>query len=181
MFVRDEECCLRCNDTTFSANILYSSTNGVFLQSLNDKKLCFWENVIKLSLSLSSGATTKASNEWTSVCRQISNFSVEPTHSPRFGWSCYPRQQSDVFSKPFGIILHSQPRLTLCLGYPLPIAALSGLPERNKVPHRGSGDESRSRTVYAKLESNSEPKRARVCQKVAVRASESQSGSHREP
>ena len=49
------------------------------------------------------------------------------------------------------------------------------------MPHRGSGDESRSRTVYAKLESNSEPKRARVCQKVAVRASECQSGSHREP
>ena len=31
-----------------------------------------------------------------------------------------------------------------------------------------------------KLESNSEPERARVCQRVAVRASESQSGSHRE-
>ena len=43
------------------------------------------------------------------------------------------------------------------------------------------GPESRSRTVYAKLESNSEPDRARVCQRVAVRASESQSGSHREP
>ena len=43
------------------------------------------------------------------------------------------------------------------------------------------GPESRSRTVYAKLESNSEPERARVCQRVAVRASESQSGSHREP
>ena len=42
------------------------------------------------------------------------------------------------------------------------------------------GPESRSRTVYAKLESNSEPERARVCQRVAVRASESQSGSHRE-
>ena len=40
---------------------------------------------------------------------------------------------------------------------------------------------SRSRAVYAKLESNSEPERARVCQRVAVRASESQSGSHREP
>ena len=35
--------------------------------------------------------------------------------------------------------------------------------------------------VYAKLESNSEPERARVCQRVAVRASERQSGSHREP
>ena len=35
--------------------------------------------------------------------------------------------------------------------------------------------------IYAKLESNSEPERARVCQRVAVRASESQSGSHREP
>ena len=45
----------------------------------------------------------------------------------------------------------------------------------------GSGAESRSRTVYAKLESNSEPERAKVCQRVAVRASESQSGSHREP
>ena len=44
-----------------------------------------------------------------------------------------------------------------------------------------SGAESRSRTVYAKLESNSEPEWARVCQRVAVRASESQSGSHREP
>ena len=43
------------------------------------------------------------------------------------------------------------------------------------------GPESRSRTVNAKLESNSEPERARVCQRVAVRASESQSGSHREP
>ena len=39
----------------------------------------------------------------------------------------------------------------------------------------------RSRAVYAKLESNSEPERARVCQRVTVRASESQSGSHREP
>ena len=37
------------------------------------------------------------------------------------------------------------------------------------------------RAVYAKLESNCEPERARVCQRVAVRASESQSGSHREP
>ena len=35
--------------------------------------------------------------------------------------------------------------------------------------------------IYAKLESNSEPERARVCQRVAVRASESQNGSHREP
>ena len=43
------------------------------------------------------------------------------------------------------------------------------------------GPVSRSRAVYAKLESNSEPERARVCQRVAVRASESQSGSHREP
>ena len=43
---------------------------------------------------------------------------------------------------------------------------------------------SRLRAVYAKLESNSEPERARVCQRVAVRASEGQSGvteSHREP
>ena len=39
----------------------------------------------------------------------------------------------------------------------------------------------RSRAVYAKLESHSELERARVCQRVAVRASESQSGSHREP
>ena len=38
---------------------------------------------------------------------------------------------------------------------------------------------SRSRAVYAKLESNSDPERARVCQRVAVRASESQSGSQR--
>ena len=36
---------------------------------------------------------------------------------------------------------------------------------------------SQSRAVYAKLESNSEPERARVCQRGAVRASESQSGS----
>ena len=43
------------------------------------------------------------------------------------------------------------------------------------------GPVSRSRAVYAKLESNSKPERARVCQRVAVRASESQSGSHREP
>ena len=54
-------------------------------------------------------------------------------------------------------------------------------PEQEKVRQHGIGAESRSRTVYAKLESNSEPARARVCQKVAVRASESQSGSHREP
>ena len=40
---------------------------------------------------------------------------------------------------------------------------------------------SRSRAVYAKLESNSELERARVCQRVAVRASEGQSVSHREP
>ena len=39
---------------------------------------------------------------------------------------------------------------------------------------------SQSRAVYAKLESNSKPERDRVCQRVAVRASESQSGSHRE-
>ena len=39
---------------------------------------------------------------------------------------------------------------------------------------------SRSRAVYAKFENNSELERARVCQRVAVRASESQSGSHRE-
>ena len=44
-----------------------------------------------------------------------------------------------------------------------------------KVRHRGIGDESRLRAVYANLESNSEPERARVCQRVAVRASESQS------
>ena len=37
------------------------------------------------------------------------------------------------------------------------------------------------RAVYVKLESNSEPERARVCQRVAVKASESQSGSYREP
>ena len=53
--------------------------------------------------------------------------------------------------------------------------------EREKVCQRGSGAEGRARTVYAKLESNSEPERARVGQRVAVRASESQSGSHREP
>ena len=35
--------------------------------------------------------------------------------------------------------------------------------------------------VLAKLESNTEPERARVSQRVAVRASGSQSGSHREP
>ena len=55
------------------------------------------------------------------------------------------------------------------------------LAEQEKVRQRGSGAESRSRTVYAKLESNSEPERARVWQRVAVRANESQSGSHREP
>ena len=53
--------------------------------------------------------------------------------------------------------------------------------EQEKVRHRGIGDESRARAVYAKLESKSEPERARVCQRVAVRASESQSGSHSEP
>ena len=35
--------------------------------------------------------------------------------------------------------------------------------EQDKVRHRGIGDESRARDVYAKLESNSEPERARVC------------------
>ena len=40
---------------------------------------------------------------------------------------------------------------------------------------------SRSRAVFAKLESNTERERARVCQRVAVRASEGQNGSHREP
>merc|ERR1712211_126148 len=39
----------------------------------------------------------------------------------------------------------------------------------------------RSPLVYAKLESNSEPERASVCKRMAVRAGESQSGSHREP
>ena len=39
---------------------------------------------------------------------------------------------------------------------------------------------SQSRAVYAQLESNSEPERVRVCQRVAVRASESQRGSHRQ-
>ena len=43
------------------------------------------------------------------------------------------------------------------------------------------GPVSQSRAVYAKLESNCEPERARVCQRFAVRASESQSWSHREP
>ena len=42
------------------------------------------------------------------------------------------------------------------------------------------GPVSQARAVYTKLESNSEPERARVCQRVAVRASESQSESHRE-
>ena len=40
---------------------------------------------------------------------------------------------------------------------------------------------SRSRAVYAKLESNSEPERARVCQRVAVRARVGITESHREP
>ena len=53
--------------------------------------------------------------------------------------------------------------------------------EREKVRQHGSGAESRSRTVYAKLESNSESERVRVCQRVTVRASESQSESYREP
>ena len=39
---------------------------------------------------------------------------------------------------------------------------------------------SRSRAVYAKLESNSEPERARVCQRVAVRARVGVTESHRE-
>ena len=43
------------------------------------------------------------------------------------------------------------------------------------------GPESRARTVLVKLESNSEPERARVSQRVPVRASGSQNGSHREP
>ena len=50
--------------------------------------------------------------------------------------------------------------------------------ELSKVP------KSQSRIVrilQAKLESNSEPERARVSQSVAMRASGSQSGSHREP
>ena len=40
---------------------------------------------------------------------------------------------------------------------------------------------SRSRAVYAKLESNSEPERARVCQRVAVRVRVGVTESHREP
>ena len=40
---------------------------------------------------------------------------------------------------------------------------------------------SRSRAVYAKLESNSEPERARVCQRVAVRARVRVTESHRDP
>ena len=43
------------------------------------------------------------------------------------------------------------------------------------------GPESQWRTVCAKLESNSEPERARVSQRVAVGASERQSGSYKEP
>ena len=43
------------------------------------------------------------------------------------------------------------------------------------------GPVSQSIAVYAKLESNSEPERARVSQRVAVRASGSQNESHREP
>ena len=40
---------------------------------------------------------------------------------------------------------------------------------------------SRSRAVYAELESNSEPERARVCQRVAVRARVGVTESHKEP
>ena len=47
-----------------------------------------------------------------------------------------------------------------------------------KVRQRGSGAESQARALRA---DQGEPERARVCQRVAVRASESQSGSHREP
>ena len=47
--------------------------------------------------------------------------------------------------------------------------------------HHDSGAESRSRTVYAKLESNSEPERARVRQRVAVRARVGVTESHRKP
>ena len=36
-------------------------------------------------------------------------------------------------------------------------------------------------TVYAKLEGNSEPERARVCQRVAVRARVGVTKSHRKP
>ena len=57
---------------------------------------------------------------------------------------------------------------------------------------RGNGDESRARALRAdqglyktKLESNSEPERARVCQRVAVRArvgvTESQRVTGRDP
>ena len=53
--------------------------------------------------------------------------------------------------------------------------------EQEKVCHRGIGDESRSRAVYAKLESNSGPERARVYQRVAVRARVGVTESHREP
>ena len=52
--------------------------------------------------------------------------------------------------------------------------------EREKVRQRGSGAESRSRTVYTKLESTIEPERARICQRVAVRASKSQREAQRE-
>ena len=59
--------------------------------------------------------------------------------------------------------------------------ALDTTSEREKVRHRGIGDESRSRAVYAKLESNSEPERARVCQRVEVRARVGVTESHKEP
>ena len=60
--------------------------------------------------------------------------------------------------------------------------------DQDKVWQRGNGAESRARALRADqelyisiLESNSEPERARVSQRVAVKASGSQSGSHREP
>ena len=40
---------------------------------------------------------------------------------------------------------------------------------------------SQTRAVYVKLVSNSEPERARVCQRVAVRARVGVTESHREP
>ena len=65
------------------------------------------------------------------------------------------------------------------------VLCLELVPERNKVRHRGIGDESRARALRADqglyTQNESEQERARVCQRVAVRASESQSGSHREP
>ena len=48
--------------------LLHPSSSGVFLESPNEKKLCFWENVIKLSGVLSLIWRDNKSEQWVEEC-----------------------------------------------------------------------------------------------------------------